>query len=89
MFKRIKDVIAACWERIDGDKNGRQARALIQGSIVPALHSLRSFNTKDRSKRSSRSIAALRSKRLGFLGPGRELPRFRNSGNVEMSELLF
>ena len=37
MLKRIKDVIAACWERIDGDKNGRQARALVQGSMVPTL----------------------------------------------------
>src|SRR5881396_3851832 len=58
--------------------------------IVPALRSvqvvqsLRSHNTEVRSNCSSRSIAALRSNRLGFLGLGegtstfREFPKRRN-----------
>jgi hypothetical protein len=38
--------------------------------------------------RSKRSIAALRSNRLGFLGLGRALARFGNSRNVERLTII-
>jgi len=49
---------------------------------------LRSSRGPVRSKRSKCSTASLRSNRLTLLGPERELSRFGNSRNVEMSAYL-